>query len=270
MEQKVIELTDLVEQLTSELQMQMRSNIDGVEPDIGVTSQAEDSSLAQKIVPSSAATTHDNNNNNDAVKNGHNPSELLDLDEASTIQLLKQTIAELECENESLRHVAFAFDLKPLSSTPHVPNVHFVPGSAAWGDHALHFTKPAKRKNPSMSATNQIRHLITATIALALSATAATAAPISNAGEAPPATVTPVLVPLVAVVLVAGAVSALRRRHTNSNKGKPQQFVPPVMGSHAGVESTVHVFGSTVEELYQQVVTATATPPATTSTSTSH
>ncbi|KAJ3382997.1 hypothetical protein HDU80_001361 [Chytriomyces hyalinus] len=121
-----------------------------------------------------------------------------------------------------------------------------------------------------MSATNQIRRLITATIALALSATTATAAPISNAGEAPPPTVTPVLVPLVAVVLVAGAVSALRRRHTTSNKGKPQQFVPPVMGSHAGVESTVLVFGSTVEELYQQVVTATATPPATTSTSTSH
>ncbi|KAJ3382998.1 hypothetical protein HDU80_001362 [Chytriomyces hyalinus] len=153
MEQKVIELTDLVEQLTSELQMQMRSNIDGVEPDIGVTSQAEDS-LAQKIAPSSA-TTHDNN---DAV----NPSDLLDLDEASTIQLLKQTIAELECENESLRHVAFAFDLKPLSSTPLVPNVHFVPGSAAWGDHALHFTKPVGSFFPESGAglNMQQQHLL--------------------------------------------------------------------------------------------------------------
>ncbi|KAI8837215.1 hypothetical protein BJ741DRAFT_604097 [Chytriomyces cf. hyalinus JEL632] len=160
MELKVIELTDLVEQLTSELQMQMRgcnnNNIDGVEPDIGVTSQAEDS-LVQKIVPSSAAaTTHDNNSNGSS-----NPSNLDLDDEANTIQLLKQTIAELECENESLRHVAFAFDLKPLSSTPHVANVHFMPGSAAWGDHALHFTKPVGSFFPESGAgLNMQQHLL--------------------------------------------------------------------------------------------------------------
>ncbi|KAJ3223203.1 hypothetical protein HDU81_009353 [Chytriomyces hyalinus] len=161
MELKVIELTDLVEQLTSELQMQMRgcNNIDGVEPDIGVTSQAEDS-LAQKILPS--ANNHHLNHRDDASKNAHqHPRSDLVVDEATTIHLLKQTIAELECENESLRHVAFAFDLKPLSSTPHVAHVHFVPGSAAWGDHALHFRKPAGSFFPESGAgLNMQQHLL--------------------------------------------------------------------------------------------------------------